>query len=118
MGDRRWNRHLRITVLGALLCLLAAAFAIEAKLSWYSPDGNVRVAISSDKLQPADAPRLTVHPTIPPAGVVLAVEALFLVGFTALFPQLTVFRGSAEIGLIPVRLSFSPPHFFRPPPRW
>jgi|SRR6185437_2046329 len=50
-------RHSRVTALGIALCLLAAVFAIEAKVAWFSPAGSPSAQISASKLQPADGTR-------------------------------------------------------------
>jgi len=103
-------------VLGAALCLLAAAFALEAKLGWYSPNGDVRVQFSSSKFQ-TDATRQTVEALIVPAAAphfpeglpqLPAIAAAFLV---IIIPRLADIIPSAP------RFSFSPPNFFRPPPQ-
>lgn len=115
--SRHWHRHLRVTLLGALLCLLAAAFALEAKLGCYSPDGHVRVAISSTKLQPADAPRLIAQALIPPPAVAhSATEAPLFLLLAVLMVLAFVPRQENAIPA-PAWFSFSPPLFFRPPPR-
>lgn len=117
MSIRQWHRHWRITALGAVLCLLAAAFAMEAKLGWYSSNGQARVEFSSVKLQPADGPRQIVQALTTPAPashfpgelpLVLAFAALVLIIFV---PRL------ADFPPAPAWSSFSPAHFFRPPPR-
>lgn len=117
MCGRHWQKHWTVGVLGAVLCLLAAAFAIEAKVGWYSPNGNIRVAMSSTKLQAADAPRQIAQAMPSPAPdsnfqaelpLFVTLEVLLL----AFIPKLE------STTLLPARSPFSPPHFFRPPPRW
>lgn len=54
-------RHLQVTVLGLVLCVLAALFSIEAKVAWYAPASSPATQISASKLQQADAPRLVAH---------------------------------------------------------
>lgn len=54
-------RHFQVTVLGVVLCLLAALFSIEAKVAWYAPSSSPATQISASKLQQADAPRLVAH---------------------------------------------------------
>ncbi|KAA6455711.1 hypothetical protein DYQ86_27225 [Acidobacteria bacterium AB60] len=108
----RWQS----TVLGVLLCLLAAAFAFEAKMAWFGPAGSPAAQISASKLQPADAPKLT-----PPSH-----GPIFL---TALIPELAAFLVLVAMGrtatriaqperppLVPASPGFSPSLFFRPPP--
>lgn len=50
-----------MTVLGLVLCVLAALFSIEAKVAWYAPSSSPATQISASKLQQADAPRLVAH---------------------------------------------------------
>jgi hypothetical protein len=100
---------------GATLCLLAAAFAVEAKLGWYSPDGNVRVHFSSTKFQ-VDANRQSVNALVAPASAPHFPQALpqFL-AISAFLPAIII-PGLAEVLSTATRFLFSPPHFFRPPP--
>lgn len=117
MSIRQWHRHWRITALGAVLCLLAAAFAMEAKLGWYSSNGQARVEFSSVKLQPADAPRQIIQALTSPvlASHFPAELPLFLV-FAAVITVIFVPR-AADFPAVPAWSSFAPPQFFRPPPR-
>ena len=104
-------------MLGAVLCLLAAAFAMEAKLGWFSANGHVRVELSSTKLQLADAPRHTVQALSVPAPTshFPAEIPLFLL-FAAIVLVMFVPRPVASSPR-PTWFLFSPQHFFRPPPR-
>lgn len=52
------SQRAQLTFLGALLCLLAALFAVEAKMAWYAPPESGAIHVSADKLQAAEAPRL------------------------------------------------------------
>ncbi|HWE87278.1 MAG TPA: hypothetical protein VG267_20190 [Terracidiphilus sp.] len=117
MSIRQWHRHWRITALGAVLCLLAAAFAMEAKLGWYSSNGQARVEFSSIKIQPADAPRQIIQAlaTSAPASHFPEELPLFL-AFAALILVIFVPR-PADFSAALAWSSFSPPNFFRPPPR-
>jgi len=108
----RWQ----LTLLGMLLCLLAALFAVEAKVAWFGPDGSPSTQISATKLQAADAPKVASQanePTFPGSWI----------------PQLTLVLALALIGrrwnVLPQRPSsftlsgspgFTPSLFFRPPP--
>lgn len=114
MHKGQW--HWRVSVLGAALCLLAVAFALEAKLGWYSPDGNVRVQFSSTKFQ-ADAVRQTVEALVVPALGPHFPEGL--PQLAAIAPVLPVIFIPRLAETIPPasQFSFSPPNFLRPPPR-
>lgn len=117
MCGRRWHKHWTVGFLGAVLCVLAAAFAIEAKLGWYSPDGNIRVAMSSAKLQAADAPRQFAQAISPPAPVLHSQAELPIFAALAALLLLTYFPRLESNALLPAWSLLSPPHFFRPPPR-
>ena len=112
-------RHSRLTAFGIALCLLAALFAVEAKIAWYSPAGSVNTQISSAKLQPADASKIFAHAAVtqvPPtpdfhenvAAVTLALLCLAAtsVAARAVPNRLQVFAAPG----------FSVFLFFRPPP--
>jgi hypothetical protein len=116
MQSRRWHRHWRLTALGAVLCLLAAIFAIEAKIGWYSPDGSVRVEFSSTKLQAADAPKLIAQ-ALAPTGTLphVIAEATLLLAISALMLVAFIPRRQPALHLR-ARAPFFPPQFFRPPP--
>lgn len=117
MDVRRWQRHWRITALGAVLCLLAAAFALEAKLGWYSPDGNIRVQLSSTKLQAADGSRQIEQALAAPSPELhFPAELPLILAFAALAAIFFVPR-RAEVIPAPAWFSFFPPLFLRPPPR-
>ena len=111
-------RRNRLAALGMLLCLLAAVFAVEAKIGWYSSDSTARVELSASKLRGDDAPKLLTKAESFPApapelispAVVLATLAMAIV---AVFP--------VELSPAPQKFGASfgtvPPLFFRPPPR-
>lgn len=104
-------------MLGAALCLLAAAFALEAKLGWYSPNDNVRVEFSSIKLQSADASRQAVEGVAVPAPVPqFPGEIPLLLAIAAVLSMIFI-PGRATNLPAHARFSFTPFHFFRPPPR-
>jgi hypothetical protein len=105
--------------LGILLCLLAALFAVEAKIAWFSPAGSSTAQISSDKARPAEPPKALPERFILPAPVphhfaptATLVAAALLLAITA----------TSVVRLAPVRpqVSASPglsaALFFRPPP--
>jgi hypothetical protein len=113
----RWQRHWRISALGVLLCLLAAVFAVEAKVGWYSPNGHIRVELSATKLQAADAPRHVGEALTAPAPVPHPPMELLLFLSVAVIVSIRFIPRLTENALPPAWPSFSPPHFFRPPPR-
>lgn len=117
MHARHWHRHWRISALGSVLCLLAALFAVEAKLAWYNPNGRVRVELSSTKLQAAEASRQVHQALASPAPVPHPpVQLLQFLSFTSLVPVLFLPR-QADVPPAPNWSAFSPPNFLRPPPR-
>ena len=108
----RWQ----LTGLGILLCLLAALFAVEAKLAWFGPEGSPAAQISASKLQPADAPKIPSQNHLPAFPV-----ALFL-QLAAVLVLVTMGRGTTGAHRpIPERVllglpGFNHSLFFRPPP--
>jgi len=109
-----------VTAFGAILCLLAAGFAIEAKVAWYSPVGSPSLQISASKLQPADAPRLIAQALDSPAAAAHTVPEGSLIVALALVVALVTFYPAAKRDRLAPSASpgFSPPHMFRPPPRY
>jgi hypothetical protein len=106
--------------LGLVLCLLAAVFAVEAKLAWYSPAGTPSAPISAEKLQRADASKLIVQAlTSPAASQHFPAEASLLA--IALQLELLVridFHKPGQHGTnVGATFSSSPPLFRRPPPQ-
>ncbi len=111
-----------LIVLGAVLCFLAAAFAFEAKVAWFSPSGTPVAQISASKLQPADAPRLmaqalaapaTAPHSLPEVSLLVAV-ALLLVPIACFYFRRSMFDG-AEVQAFS---GFSAPLLRRPPPQF
>jgi hypothetical protein len=99
-----------------ILCLLAAVFAIEAKLAWYVPDGGITAPISASKLQAADAPR-RVAQAIASSLPVLHVPEISVMLLAAL--AIGAERFTPPVETQPVKLlssQLSPHLFFRPPP--
>jgi hypothetical protein len=98
---------------------LAAIFAVEAKLAWYSPDSNARVEISAAKLRADEAPKLSADvltfaaplpDRLPQIELILAFATLVLtVGFRH---NVDAYREQA-----PNAPGSFPPLFLRPPPR-
>ena len=118
MRGRLCDRRLRF--FAVVLCLLAAVFAIEAKVAWFSPAGTPPAQISAAKLQLADAPEhiaqvlaAPVDPHFAPAQVLLLVVLTALVA-AALLTSRVIDR--------PIKFSdspgFSPSLFLRPPPQF
>ncbi len=116
MQSRHWIGRWRLSALGVVLCLLAAVFAIEAKLALYSPDGSVRVEFSATQLQPADPPRLAAQALASPVALHhITAEGPLLLAFTTMF--LVVFLPRKDGGMAaPYNCLFSPPVYSRPPP--
>jgi hypothetical protein len=112
-------RHSRLTALGIMLCLLAALFAVEAKIAWFSPAGSALAQISSAKARPAEPPKILpdrfASPT-PPAydfsgSAELVALALVLLAATMFAARVTQPR--PQVCASP---GFSASLFFRPPP--
>ena len=103
--------------MGIVLCLLAALFAVEAKVACYGRLGSAPSQISASKLKVADAPRLVAH------ALASSELVLSLFGTTAIV-SLTLTLGVTRwaprpVDALPVLFlssSFSPHLFFRPPP--
>ena len=104
---------------GILLCLLAAVFAVEAKLAWYSPDAAARVEISAAKLRADEAPKLTAEVAVSPAPLPDLPPQVELFIACATLLLLAGFRvtSAAEAGPLPAASGSFPPLFLRPPPR-
>lgn len=121
MQFRNWARHVRLTALGVVLCLLAAASFVEAKVGSYSPDFTARVELSSTKVRPDDAPKLTVSassasiPTPNPLPHGLLVGALVILAALSL-STLAVCDSGDTLVAAGSPGSF-PPLYLRPPPR-
>jgi hypothetical protein len=95
-------------------------FAIEAKLAWFSPEGSARAQISATKLQPGESAKLIVQALDSPSNAThLTPEAPLLLTFTILLlATFRVRRPSPDHLSVETQCSFSPPVFFRPPPRF
>lgn len=112
-------RHSRLTALGIMLCVLAALFAVEAKIAWFSPAGSATAQISFDKARPAEPPKAYPHgmtSTTPPAHD-LAATATFVAASILLAAIAAVMllpaRPRTQLALSP---GFSASLLFRPPP--
>lgn len=113
LARRNW-----LAACGILFCMLAAVFAVEAKLGWYSPNTTARVELSASKLAGDDAPKLIgnlVSTSAPAPGVVP--QAVMLVA--ALLAGVIVFTvdPSAEPRKACASSVVFPPQFLRPPPQ-
>lgn len=112
-------RHSRLTALGMVLCLLAALFAVEAKIAWFSPAGSGAAQVSAAKARPAEQPKpLPVRFTLldAPSQDFARVEALLasvLVLVTAAVFFARVLPERKQVTLSPAHTAAL---FFRPPP--
>jgi hypothetical protein len=100
-----------------VLCVLAALFAIEAKLAWYGPDSSPASHISASKLQPTEAPRLVAQAIASSDSIAHFPAVLQIIAVSLVMGATPVAPRSADVP--PVRLiavGFSPQAFFRPPP--
>ncbi|HZP06052.1 MAG TPA: hypothetical protein VFB43_14210 [Terracidiphilus sp.] len=100
------------------LCLLAALFAVEAKMAWYGPVVGIGSAVRAAKAMPADSSKVVEHgvPTPDPVHPHIAFAVL-----TALFVRvpanLPAFYNRLQDGSPQFATIFlSPSLFFRPPP--
>ena len=106
------------TALGLMLCVLAALFAIEAKMAWYLPTSTPTTQISATKLQQADAPLLVAHALSSSDNFVSHLNEVAKVLSLRVIVEEPGFRWrTAETHLDRViPSSFTPQLFFRPPP--
>lgn len=107
-------------LLATMLCLLALAFAMEAKVAWFHPMGGRCSDIQSAKALPIPNPKVVTH-GLPAPDRAYPELAVVLINCLAIFRPVLSDSGSQ---LIPLhsgsRVSsadfFSPPNFRRPPP--
>jgi hypothetical protein len=112
-------RHSRLTALGIMLCLLAALFALEAKIAWFSPAGSTSAQISSDKARPAEPPKALPLRFVSPAPLAhdfAGTATLFAVTLLASVIAAMVVRQIPPRPQVAASPGFSPSLFFRPPP--
>ena len=111
-------RRSRVMALGIVLCLLAAVFAFEAKVAWYSPAGSPSAQISALKLQPADNHKLAngISGTAERNLAQVPLPQIFaaVVATVAAIPFRRPFRDAFRAQVSP---GFTPPMFRRPPPQ-
>jgi len=112
-------RHSRLTVLGILLCVLAALFAFEAKIAWFSPAGTASAQISYNKARPAEPPKALPHrpdaPAFPShdlAGTGTLLQPMLLLSLAAV----VMIRPARAPRRVTASPGFSGPLLFRPPP--
>jgi hypothetical protein len=102
-----------------MLCLLAALFALEAKIAWFSPAGSADAQISYAKARPAEPPKILPQDfasPAPPADSFIAIATLLAVA------HLMAPNAVARVNVVRIRpVVFRPDIFpaalfFRPPP--
>lgn len=102
------------------LCLLAALFALEAKIAWYGPAHGVGVDVSSQKALPADLPALVSHGGSSQLPETLLLASLLLMSIGAIAGNAKDFSSRIDVDFphIPVASApcFAIALFFRPPP--
>jgi len=110
-------RHSRLTALGIVLSVLAALFAMEAKIAWFSPAGSATAQISSDKARPAEPPKALHHHFNAPTP-----QAVDFAGIATILTAILLLVHVVVLRRRPFNLSpsaspgFSAALFFRPPP--
>jgi hypothetical protein len=111
-------RHSRLTALGIMLCLLAALFAVEAKIAWFSPAGSASAQISFAKARPAEPPKTLPQRLVSPAPAYDFAGAATLVVLALLLVTTTWFVAAMVPTEPQVSASFNycASLFFRPPP--
>jgi hypothetical protein len=112
-------RHSRLTTLGMVLCLLAALFAVEAKIAWFSPAGSGCAQMSAAKLRPAEQPKLLpVRLTRPAPDAQTFVVSPALLASVFLLCALAAYAAPELLDRpgVAASPSFASVLFFRPPP--
>jgi hypothetical protein len=117
MFSRLCQRRLLLTAPGAVLCLLAALFAIEAKVAWFSPAGSPSAQISAAKLQPTDAPRHIAQALTAPDLLHFSPEIPLLLLLLALLMAAPAVFHSANDRVAIASPGFYSSLFRRPPPQ-
>jgi hypothetical protein len=119
MCGRLFGRRSQPFAIGAVLCLLAALFAFEAKLAWFSPDGTPYAQISAAKALPTDAPTLIAQVlATPPVSQHFPSDIPLLLAFAFFIPLIHWGFVVSEVFIRPVSPRFSPHLFRRPPPQY
>lgn len=108
-----------LAAFGILFCMLAAVFAVEAKLGWYSPNTTARVELSASKLPGDDAPRFVVGNLVSTPAPVPGLVPQAVLFVAAVLAPTVVFIGKPPAAPRHDFASSSifPPQFLRPPPR-
>lgn len=112
-------------LLACSLCLLAFAFAMEAKIAWYGPALGPARDIRAAKALPADTPALAVQRAHLSDPIAQPTSLPWLPAFAALLLAAVGYLAAAEVSAahlasdpVPVsgRSHFSALLYFRPPP--
>jgi hypothetical protein len=112
-------RPFKGNVIAVCLCMLAFAFAMEAKLAWYGPAGGPGSDIRAAKACPTKLLQIVARGTSTPKPVLHEVHSAFLGRCARLcLPAAKVLdRGAASIERPFILLPLSGSNlFFRPPP--
>jgi hypothetical protein len=112
-------RHSRLTALGIVLCLLAALFAVEAKIAWYCPAGTASSQISAAKLQLVDASKQILHGApmqAPPAFDFTDNAAVVALALLCIATMSLMARTAPRRLHVAASPGFQISLFFRPPP--
>lgn len=108
------------TALVCGLCLLALAFAMEAKMAWYGARVDLGGGISAAKAWPADMPRVVDHGIPSPNPIHPRISFAVLAAFSILSAAGAERWKRPAAAHRPVRAAsktyFTPLLFFRPPP--
>lgn len=113
-------RPIRHTALAFGLCLLTLAFAMEAKMAWYGPNGGPGSDVRAAKALPADTPEVVSHgvpvPNLFNPQLPYALLATF--AFACLLNTEVLLRHNIGLSLHPVSAAhqLNANLFFRPPP--
>jgi hypothetical protein len=114
------SRTLRCSALAFGLCILAFAFAMEAKLAWYSPASGQGCDIRAAKACPADTTGVVSRGSSAPMPVHPELAFVLLATFIAacLARPEALLRRNLAYNFLPVASPHccSPNLFFRPPP--
>jgi hypothetical protein len=106
------------TLLTCGLCLLAFAFAVEAKTAWYGPAAGPGSAVRASKAMRADAPQVIEHGIPAPDPIHPQTSFTLLAVFATLLltTETPTGREGARTRFRLTLATFSPQVFFRPPP--
>lgn len=116
MRGKHITQRWQLTVLGIVLCLLAALFAIEAKMAWFGPAGSAAVHVSSSKLQPADAPKLIAQALAPTHTAAWFPQFASLLLIVLIWQPMGRLPRPVRVLRVPGSPGFASSLFFRPPP--